>query len=611
MSLYFVPNVNWNGTTTLQYAAKDDQGLADATAATATITVSAVNDAPVITSNGGGASANITAAENQTAVTTVTSSDIDGGTAVYSIVGGADAALFTIDAATGVLRFVGAPDFESPTDAGANGVYNLTVQVADGNGGFETQALAVRVVNVNEAPLITSGGGAASIALGIAENQSAVTAVSASDADGDTLLYRIAGGTDAARFAIDASSGALRFIAAPDFEAPRDANANNVYELTVGVSDGNGGTATQAIAVAVSNLNEAPGNIAPAAATVNERAAAGTLVATVTASDPDAGDVLSFSLVADGNGRFVVDPASGRLLVAPGAILDYGTSPTQTLLLRVTDAQGLSTEQTLVITLNDVPEATGPATAPEAPAPAPAPAPEPAPAPAPAPAPSARTEVGLLDRRQTAGRDPNAPAQDNEGNLVAGALGDELQTRDDRAVLQRIRQVREGDAMLVASVSLEGWPVASFSDASLDALLIPHTSEGLRFNLFNLRGSSLEADDELGKAAQAATRGMSEAFQAALSDPVRVASVTLTAGFVWWLTRSGGLLTSILMGIPAWRHVDLLPVLAPRRDDDDDDDGLGPDSQDDHDRDRDDHDSLTDKIFSNTSRQFGESSLMP
>ena len=45
--------------------------------------------------------------------------------------------------------------------------------------------------------------------------------------------------------------------------------------------------------------------------------------------------------------------------------------------------------------------------------------------------------------------------------------------------------------------------------------------------------------------------------------------VGFTAGFVWWLTRSGGLLTSMLMGAPAWRHLDLLPVVARRGNDDD------------------------------------------
>ena len=71
-----------------------------------------------------------------------------------------------------------------------------------------------------------------------------------------------------------------------------------------------------------------------------------------------------------------------------------------------------------------------------------------------------------------------------------------------------------------------------------------------------------------------------------LNDPAPVASAGITAGVLWWLTRSGGLLTSILMGVPAWRHVDLLPVLAQPTgkgiggdgsDGDDDDEGDGDD----------------------------------
>ncbi len=48
---------------------------------------------------------------------------------------------------------------------------------------------------------------------------------------------------------------------------------------------------------------------------------------------------------------------------------------------------------------------------------------------------------------------------------------------------------------------------------------------------------------------------------------VDVAAITFTAGFVWWLTRSGGMLAMLLLGIPTWRHVDLLPVLASGSDD--------------------------------------------
>ena len=102
----------------------------------------------------------VNVAENTTAVTTVTATDADAGsTLTYCIIGGADAAKFTINASTGALTFVSAPDSESPTDAGGNNVYDVTVQVSDGTL-TDTQAIAVTVTNVNDnAPVITSNGG--------------------------------------------------------------------------------------------------------------------------------------------------------------------------------------------------------------------------------------------------------------------------------------------------------------------------------------------------------------------------------------------------------------------------------------------------------------------
>ena len=72
------------------------------------------------------------------------------------------------------------------------------------------------------------------------ENGTDVATLAATDADlpASTLAWRIAGGADAARFTIDAATGALRFVAAPDFEQPGDADGDNVYQLTVEVGDG-------------------------------------------------------------------------------------------------------------------------------------------------------------------------------------------------------------------------------------------------------------------------------------------------------------------------------------------------------------------------------------
>jgi hypothetical protein len=105
---------------------------------------------PVITSDGGDDTAELAIAENGTSVTTVEAIDPDlGDVLTYSITGGADAGLFAIDSGTGVVTFVSAPDFEAPVDADGDNLYELTVQVADGGGGIDTQALTVSVIDVD------------------------------------------------------------------------------------------------------------------------------------------------------------------------------------------------------------------------------------------------------------------------------------------------------------------------------------------------------------------------------------------------------------------------------------------------------------------------------
>ncbi len=73
----------------------------------------------------------------------------------------------------------------------------------------------------------------------MAENTTAVTDVNAADPDsGDTLTYSLQAGGDSAFFTIDSASGMLSFVAPPDYETAADANADNVYDLTVVVTDG-------------------------------------------------------------------------------------------------------------------------------------------------------------------------------------------------------------------------------------------------------------------------------------------------------------------------------------------------------------------------------------
>ncbi len=106
----------------------------------------AFNAAPVIGSNGGGATAALSVAEKQRAVTTVSATDADSHPITYAIAGGSDAALFEIDAATGVLRFIATPSHAQALDSDRDHVYEVTVSAQDGHGAVDNQALSVTVL---------------------------------------------------------------------------------------------------------------------------------------------------------------------------------------------------------------------------------------------------------------------------------------------------------------------------------------------------------------------------------------------------------------------------------------------------------------------------------
>lgn len=138
--------------------------------------------------------------------------------------------------------------------------YNVTVHADNGAGSVFDATFAVFLIDVNEAaPVITSNGGGATAAINVAENTTAVTTVVATDADATAAItYSISGGADAAKFTINPATGVLSFVAAPDFEAPTDADTNNDYIVVVMASDGTNSD-TQTITVTVTDVAEGGG----------------------------------------------------------------------------------------------------------------------------------------------------------------------------------------------------------------------------------------------------------------------------------------------------------------------------------------------------------------
>ncbi|MBN1628967.1 MAG: cadherin repeat domain-containing protein, partial [Thermoleophilia bacterium] len=242
-------------TNTVTVTGHDDENLPATDSDTHTLAVTNVNDPPAFTS-----AAEFFVVENNTFVTRLAALDPDGDDLLFSIAGGVDASLFGIDPRTQSLRFLAAPDYERPADAGKNNIYDLIVRVSDGVA-TATQALVVHVTDLAEvppshSPVITSDGGLDTAAFNIPENTTAVTTVQATDPDvGAALTFSIMGGPDADKFHIDPQSGALSFITPPDYERPSDVGRDNVCRITVRVSDG-ANADTQVLTITVTDVVE-------------------------------------------------------------------------------------------------------------------------------------------------------------------------------------------------------------------------------------------------------------------------------------------------------------------------------------------------------------------
>ena len=119
-----------------------------------TINVTDVNEDPTITSL-----ATASVAENQTSAIDVQStddSDSEGSGLIYSLTGGADQGLFSIDSSTGVVTFNVAPDFEGPGDANEDNDYEVEVTVTDSGVLTDVQDIMISVTNVNEPPEVAN-----------------------------------------------------------------------------------------------------------------------------------------------------------------------------------------------------------------------------------------------------------------------------------------------------------------------------------------------------------------------------------------------------------------------------------------------------------------------
>ena len=310
-----------------------------------TINVSDINEAPTTL-----ALDNTSVTENATngsAVGTVTGSDPDAGeTLTYTLTDTAGGR-FAIDAATGQITVADGSLLDHETASS----HPITVRVTDSGGATYDQNFTINVSDINEAPTTLALDNTS--VTENATNGSAVGNVTGTDPDaGETLTYTL---TDTAggRFAIDANSGAITVADG----SLLDHETASSHPITVRVTDSGGLTYDQNFTINITDINEAPTALALDNTAVAENATNGSAVGTVTGSDPDAGETLTYTLTDTAGGRFAIDANTGQITVANSSLLDHEQAPSHPITVRVTDSGGATYDQNFTINITDINEA--------------------------------------------------------------------------------------------------------------------------------------------------------------------------------------------------------------------------------------------------------------
>ena len=323
------------------------------------VTVRDANEAPEFTSSSKSRTS-FTYPENSTyALYTYRATDPEGGTITWSV-SGTDGEDFDISD-SGALFFADAPDFEAPVDANGDNEYLVTVEARDDGFNFARLEVTVNVTNSagTEEPTITT---TSRPALTFQENGTgAVYSYSANDPQRGIIAWSVIG-TDVHALTITSDSrgrGVLTFTGPPDFESPADSNGDNVYEITVVATDGQGLTDSFDVTVTVTNHAE---SVEPTISTrrppTTYRENGISTVYNFRASDPQRGPI-TWSRTGMDASAFALSDSGGLTFVSPPDFESPSDSDLQNdyeLTVVATDEDSHSDRLAFTITVTDVNE---------------------------------------------------------------------------------------------------------------------------------------------------------------------------------------------------------------------------------------------------------------
>jgi hypothetical protein len=315
--LRYLPNANATGADSFTYQAGD--GAATSAAATVSVTIAAVNDAPTC------ADVALVTDEGVTAERDPDCADIDSGALTYSIA--SQGAKGTASVVAGKLRYV--------PNAGATGADSFTYRANDGALSGPPATVSVTINVINDAPTC------ADVALTIDEDVMGERDPSCTDPDGDPLTYTIV--SQGIKGTASVVAGKLRY-------APH-ANATGTDSFTYRANDASLSSAPATVSVTIQPLNDGP--ICPSPVLTIDEDTDGSV--TPACIDPE-GDPISLEIVTQ--------PLNGTAAVA-GAELRFvpfvDANGTDSFTYRGIDSSALAgpvaTVSVTVRPVNDEPEA--------------------------------------------------------------------------------------------------------------------------------------------------------------------------------------------------------------------------------------------------------------
>lgn len=317
----YAPSANVFGTDTFTFIAND--GTSDSEAATVTVTITPVNDAPVANE----ATLNVT--EDETAVGQLTGSDLENDSLTYMLVSGPE---------KGNLLLNADGSFTYTPEMNITGSFPFTFRSNDGTASSATATATLVVGGVNDKPVANAG------TLDVTEDTPVNGTLTGSDIDGDSLTYNVVAEPAKGTVAFtDAATGAYTYTP--------NANAFGSDTFTFKVNDGTVDSDAATITVTIAQVNDAPVASDASLAVKEDEAANGTVTGADVENDP-----LSYILI--------LGPAKGMLTLNPNGTFTYtphvDATGTDTFTFKASDGTLESPPATISVTIggaNDAPTA--------------------------------------------------------------------------------------------------------------------------------------------------------------------------------------------------------------------------------------------------------------